>query len=265
MERNLAEHACHLHRRTKHMTVTETPDVVFADSGLDDDTFNIVALARFAPRDTDLRIADTIRHLRGTGRPFAWWVGPASAPDDLSDRLTAAGLPLEETSQAMWAHLGEIAVDAAEGQDGMPGFAVRAATDGDTLADFADVLASLWDPPAATVREFFAATATTALAPGSAARYLVGYLDGEPVASAEVFGHADLAGIYNIGTREAHRKHGYGSAMSRAAVRTAAELGYTAAVLQASEQGESVYRALGFRPLGPVAEHRLSTGPVPAL
>ncbi len=38
IERNLAEHACHLHRNLPDAAVTETADLLVADSGLADDT-----------------------------------------------------------------------------------------------------------------------------------------------------------------------------------------------------------------------------------
>lgn len=57
MERNVAEHACHLHRSLAGASVTETDELVIADSGLADDTFNIVAAARFTPEDAPARIA----------------------------------------------------------------------------------------------------------------------------------------------------------------------------------------------------------------
>ncbi len=72
MEANLAEHACHLHRDMTGATVTESGDLLIADSGLDDDTFNIVAAARFTAATAPARVAETVRTLTRTGRPFSW-------------------------------------------------------------------------------------------------------------------------------------------------------------------------------------------------
>jgi ribosomal protein S18 acetylase RimI-like enzyme len=59
-----------------------------------------------------------------------------------------------------------------------------------------------------------------------------------------------IAGIYDMGVRPEHRRRGIGRSLTLAACRLARELGCTHAVLNATPEGELLYRTVGFQRLG---------------
>ena len=258
IELNLAERACHLHRQLANAAVIEADDLMVADSGLDDDTFNIVAAARFTEDSAPRRVSQTVQKLAATGRPFSWWVGPASTPANLGELLEAAGIEASESEVGMWKDLRD-ALPSPPRPPRADGLDIRRVTTRKQLADYATVLAANWTPPSATVLSFFTGAAEPALAADCPARYLVGYTDGRAVCTAEVFFHAGVAGIFNISTLATHRRRGYGGAMTLATLRTAQDEGYGTAALQASEEGEPVYHRLGFTACGQFTEYAIGS------
>jgi GNAT superfamily N-acetyltransferase len=83
-----------------------------------------------------------------------------------------------------------------------------------------------------------------------AAHRLVVLEDGRTVGRVVVNPWQGTAGVYDMGAVPDRRRRGIGLALTLAACRLARELGCTHAVLNATDDGEPVYRAAGFESLG---------------
>ncbi|MET4614388.1 GNAT superfamily N-acetyltransferase [Rhodococcus sp. PvR044] len=255
MDLNLASHAAHLHPTVAGATVYESGDILIADSGLDDDTFNIVCRARLAPHTAQARLEEILATVRAAGRPFSWWVAPTSTPSNLGELLRARGVRPSETELAMTALMTEIPSPAPSAV-----LTVVTVTNREQLRDYADLMARNWTPPSSAVFDYFDAAGSAILSGECASTFVVGYSAGEPVAGAEIHLAAGVAGLYGVVTLEDHRRRGYGTAVTLAAIDHARTEGVDRVVLQASVDGAPVYERIGFIPVGTYTEYALRRG-----
>ena len=251
-DENFVVHVSFVPARVAGMHVRADAELVVADSGLACDTFNFVCRARLVAESAAARVREAIDYFRHAGRPFSWWVGPADRPAELGQLLAEAGLATAETELAMAADLSTLPEDVRS-PDGLHIRRVRTASE---LRDFARLSAANWSPPDHHILRFYELAASALLAPGAPQWLYVGYLDGEPVATAELTVGGGVVGLYNISTQATYRRRGIGTALTLQPLSDALAAGYRTGVLQAAADAVGVYRRVGFEPFGDITEYK---------
>ena len=97
---------------------------------------------------------------------------------------------------------------------------IRSARDAAVFIDHRQMVVSAFDMPDALAAQFFSERLLDVID----AELYVGYVDGQPVASSALIATHRVAGVYNVGCLPAHRRRGFGEAMTWHAVRRGAEM-----------------------------------------
>ncbi len=125
---------------------------------------------------------------------------------------------------------------------GPPGLVIRELAP-DQGGEHAAVAAAGFGAP----EEDFRPLVTPPLLGRAGVRSYIGEVDGEPVTTGIGVTFGDAVAIFNIATPPAHRRRGYGGAVTARAVQDGFAGGAHWAWLQASDAGRPVYERLGFR------------------
>ena len=188
----------------------------------------------------DTLIHTTIEYYRSKGvMRFSWWLDERSPY--LAAHLQAHGLVFIEGNLGM-------TLDLHPWEDDLSGPAdlrVEPVNDMQSLLDWVLAAQAGFDLPEIYRQPWYEIYA--GLGCELPLRNYVGYYRGEPVAAAQLFLGAGVAGIYTVATVPSARRLGIGAAMTQAALREAQDFGYRYAILHASRIGEGVYAKLGFR------------------
>ncbi|MFN8616244.1 MAG: GNAT family N-acetyltransferase [Dehalococcoidia bacterium] len=75
----------------------------------------------------------------------------------------------------------------------------------------------------------------------------LGLVDGRPVARSMSMTSGELVGVYNVYVAPSQRRRGFGGELTVAAIEAGRARGATAACLESTEAGFSLYESLGFR------------------
>jgi ribosomal protein S18 acetylase RimI-like enzyme len=198
------------------------------------------ALSADEPASPQLVIEDARRFFSERKRGFTLWTR-AHRDAPLAAAAADAGLTRVSDTPAM------LLTAATPDPQLPPGASLAFVEDAAGARAFASVAvrayASVGMPVEASSRLF--ATPERMLRPHVIA--VVGSQDGEPVSAAAAILSHGVAGVYWVGTVESHRRRGLGAACTSLVGNTAFARGAAAVVLQASRQGETVYRRMGYR------------------
>ena len=210
----------------------------FVASGVPAAFFN-GAFASGPVADPDRVIAEATAFMADCGVPWLLWVREG-VDDDLLTAGRRAGL--QEAGGPPALVLPSIP-DMPAAPDEL---AIVTVTDEGDVPICRDLMARGFEMPGEFVDQLIA----DAIVDDPSMRFVVGSVGGTPVSCALVAVTGSTAGIYNVATPPEHRRHGYGTAVTWAAIEEGARQGCDHACLQASELGAPVYRSMGFVDVG---------------
>jgi ribosomal protein S18 acetylase RimI-like enzyme len=198
--------------------------------------FSGIAATRIE-RDED--VAEIASLFRARNAPFRWWLTPSARPHSLEALLQSIGMRHAYDAAGMSIDLASMNDIAAPRE-----LSIRRITDAADMRHWTDVFLPVFSRDADEGAIWIDTYARLGF--DDAWIHFTGFVDDRPAATTSLLLCGDLAGIYHVATLPSFRGRGFGAALTTFALQHARARGATTAVLQSSEMGFPVYRALGF-------------------
>ena len=191
-------------------------------------------------------IESTLVHFRSMNiRKLTWLAEEGILADEIKKHLLAYGSTFSEAFSA------EMAADLMALPEDLPSpdrLEIVPVENGETLQQWIHIASIGFDVPE-EYEEVWYDFFVEAVFDLPFRSYLA-LLNGQPVATSQMFLSAGVAGIYNVTCIPEARGQGIGAAITLAPALAARGMGYRIGILQASDLGARVYRRLGFQDFG---------------
>ncbi len=223
-------------------TFRATPRVVWLYTGVQVPILNGVLSVNLEVDEVKPIFDELQTRIDEQGAPAVWNIGPQSRPDNIGTLLKQYGV------QQSW-EMPAMAVDLAtvgEEQQTTAGLVIRKVETAEMRRQWSRTLCAgngASDAVADAIERLHLALPDL---PDLAFQRFTGLLNGTPVATSILVLDSGLAGIYAVATCPEARRRGIGKLMTVIPLLEARRAGYRVGVLQASDMGYPIYRAIGF-------------------
>jgi ribosomal protein S18 acetylase RimI-like enzyme len=229
--------------RSPQAEVRRDPDMIRVITGVAAPGSNRIVRAQFEAGDVDARIEAALAYFKSRQLPVTWHTGPSTRPLDLGQRLVSHGLTHAGDEPGMAMDLLALPVNTPMSS----ALAIEQVGDLDSLKQWCCTVVRGFGWPERMADTMAKVEADLGTGQYEQRRLYIGYLGGQPVATALVFLGAGVAGLYAVVTLPEARRQGIGHAMTLQALLDARALGYRIGTLHASSMGFGIYAGLGFK------------------
>ncbi len=228
--------------RSPQAELHDSPNMTWLLTGIPHPFLNGVLRTQLTPDNVNEVIEETLAHFKAkSATMFSWWAEPGTQPMNLGQYLVAHGLTYTDGGPGMAVDLLALNEDVTAPS----GLTIEHVGDAGTLEKW--VHAAIMGFGIPDIGESACFDLFAGLGFDLPLRNYLGLLNGEPVATAQLFLAAGVVGIYWVATVPEARRQGIGTALTLAPLREARAMGYRIGILQAGPMGLGVYRRLGFQ------------------
>ena len=223
------------------MNVMEFKHLIYVDSGLSCDTFNIIYI--HSPELSKAELEKVLNHYRSQQLEYCIWINKESFSTNVQELFKEFKINEQASEVGMALDLTSYLPESNTRHDN-----IKPVKDGMMLATYANVIAENWTPKDQNVLKYYESAASQYLDRDNGIKLFVYYHDGLPVSCVELFpSDSKTVGFYGFATLEQFRGMGIGTTLLTFALNKAKELGYKHAILQGTEDGLNIYKKFGFK------------------